>query len=81
MSIFATTSYILETDSLISSIYLPWNDFGLEMMGPANRQLFAAGDVRANQDWLILGFETLLLREHNRLCNVSNMKEKELLPL
>ncbi|KAM5372415.1 hypothetical protein ACJA88_009164 [Fusarium oxysporum] len=32
--------------------------------------LFAGGDPRTNEDWLLLGIQILLLREHNRLCDI-----------
>ncbi len=32
-------------------------------------KLYVAGDVRANENPLLLGFHTLFMREHNRLCD------------
>lgn len=37
-------------------------------------KLFVAGDVRANENPLLISFHTLFVREHNRLCEV--VKEK-----
>lgn len=45
--------------------YLPR---GIDAMYRKN--LFAGGDPRTNQDWLLLGIHTLMLREHNRLCAI-----------
>lgn len=33
-------------------------------------KMFVAGDVRANENPLLLSFHTLFVREHNRLCDV-----------
>ena len=37
-------------------------------------KMFVAGDVRANENPLLIAFHTLFVREHNRLCDV--IKEK-----
>ncbi len=62
---------------------LPWNTFSGEysddidptapVMADDTRQLtkyFVAGDVRANENPLLIGIQTIFLREHNRLCDV-----------
>ncbi len=36
---------------------------------PVNEKLFVAGDVRANEQPLLIGLHTLFVREHNRLCD------------
>jgi len=49
----------------------PYNTIGLNMVGPAPpHKLFAAGDERVNQDWLLMAMQTLLVREHNRLAGL-----------
>ncbi|KAF5570190.1 hypothetical protein FPHYL_1466 [Fusarium phyllophilum] len=53
--------------------YLPFNTMGVPTntrpgIGP--EEMFAGGDPRTNEDWLLLGIHTLLLREHNRLCDI-----------
>jgi len=61
---------------------LPWNtetgdqndniDFEAPFMADDTRSLtkyFVAGDVRANENPLLLAFHTVFLREHNRLCD------------
>ena len=61
---------------------LPWNtitgnqndaiDFNAPFMADDTRSLtryFVAGDVRANENPLLLSFHVLFLREHNRLCD------------
>lgn len=57
-------------------LLLPFNDlhhlrFKLENEGPkAGRKLFAAGDVRANENPFLLSIHTIFVREHNRVCNL-----------
>jgi len=61
---------------------LPWNtidgefnqskDASAPFMADDTRQLdkyFVAGDVRANENPLLLGIHTIFAREHNRLCD------------
>lgn len=53
--------------------YLPWNSMRVPTRtrpGVAPEDLFAGGDSRTNEDWMLLGVHTLLLREHNRLCGI-----------
>ncbi|SCO90187.1 uncharacterized protein FRV6_14315 [Fusarium oxysporum] len=53
--------------------YLPFNPMGVPTNtrpGVEPEGLFAGGDPRTNEDWLLLGIHTLLLREHNRLCDI-----------
>jgi hypothetical protein len=55
--------------------YLPFNtpDIDVPLDHPPNvkmEDLFAGGDPRTNEDWILLGIHTLLLREHNRLCDI-----------
>ncbi|KAJ4113124.1 hypothetical protein NW760_014231 [Fusarium oxysporum] len=53
--------------------YLPFNTIGVPTntrLGVEPEGLFAGGDPHTNEDWLLLGIHTLLLREHNRLCDI-----------
>lgn len=53
--------------------YLPYNSMNVPMRtrpGVDPKTLFAGGDPRTNEDWLMLGVHTLFLREHNRLCDI-----------
>lgn len=53
--------------------YLPFNTMHVPTNtrpGVDDESLFGGGDPRTNEDWLMLGVHTLLLREHNRLCDI-----------
>ena len=53
--------------------YLPFNSMDVPTNSPPDiptNSLFAGGDPRTNQDWVLLAVHTLLLREHNRLCDL-----------
>lgn len=53
--------------------YLPFNTMNVPIRtrpGVPQEQLFAGGDPRTNEDWVMLAVHTLLLREHNRLCDI-----------
>jgi peroxidase len=61
--------------------YLPFNTMGVPTRAPPmmdERTLFAGGDPRTNEDWIMLSVHNLLLREHNRLCGVLSEKKPEL---
>jgi peroxidase len=60
--------------------YLPFNSMNVPMHtkpGVDPKTLFAGGDPRTNEDWLMLGVHTLLLREHNRLCTILAKQHPE----
>ena len=61
---------------------LPWNTINGEFNGTIDQsapamldetrslpKYFVAGDIRANENPLLLAFHTLFVREHNRLCD------------
>lgn len=53
--------------------YLPFNKDGLPVRtrpGVDIHDLFLGGDVRTNEDWIMLSVHTIFLREHNRLCDL-----------
>ena len=60
--------------------YLPFNTMNVPILtrpdiDPAS--LFAGGDPRTNEDWIMLAVHTLLLREHNRLCDILAKRRPE----
>ena len=60
--------------------YLPFNTMDVPMRtrpGVDPKALFAGGDPRTNEDWLMLGVHTLFLREHNRLCDILAKQHPE----
>ena len=66
--------------SKVAASYLPWNTMKVPMRtrpGMPIESLFAGGDPRTNEDWLLLAVHTLLLREHNRLCDILTKQYPE----
>lgn len=60
--------------------YLPFNSMNVPMRsrpGIDPTTLFAGGDPRTNEDWLLLGVHTLMLREHNRLCDIVSKQHPD----
>jgi len=60
--------------------YLPFNSMDVPTRAPPNfdvKTLFAGGDPRTNEDWVMLSVHNLLLREHNRLCDILFEKHPE----
>ncbi len=67
---------------------LPWNTISNEFNEPISQEaprminpiksvskLFVSGDMRVNENPLLISLHTIFVREHNRLCEL--MKEKE----
>lgn len=48
--------------------YLPFNTFGLSNAPSPSKEHFVAGDDRANEHPVLVGFHTLFMREHNKLA-------------
>lgn len=44
---------------------------------PVNEKLFVAGDVRANEQPLLVALHTLFVREHNRLCGELKLQHRD----
>ncbi|KAI1339407.1 heme peroxidase [Xylariaceae sp. FL0016] len=58
--------------------YLPYNTMDVPTRtrpGVDPEALFAGGDPRTNEDWMMLGVHTLMLREHNRLCDILSKQK------
>ena len=56
-----------------SAQYLPLNTMNVPTRtrpGVDTNTLFAGGDPRTNEDWVMLTVHSLFLREHNRLCDI-----------
>ncbi|KAF5630065.1 hypothetical protein F52700_7423 [Fusarium sp. NRRL 52700] len=67
------TQEVQSPGTRLKASYLPFNTMGIPTNtrpGVEPEELFAGGDPRTNEDWLLLGVHTLLLREHNRLCDI-----------
>ncbi|KAF5602854.1 uncharacterized protein FSUBG_7494 [Fusarium subglutinans] len=67
------TQEVQPTGTRSKASYLPFNTMGIPTNtrpGVEPEEIFAGGDPRTNEDWLLLGIHTLLLREHNRLCDI-----------
>ncbi len=66
--------------SLKNASYLPFNTMDVPTNTPPGKDpktLFGGGDPRTNEDWMLLGVHTLLLREHNRLCDILAKQHPE----
>ncbi len=60
---------------------LPWNVMGLPNENPMHRpedRLFAAGDIRANENGALTSLHVIFLREHNRLCDELSQADPSL---
>jgi len=57
---------------LLVNGYPQMNTFGLPIKSKPGLQerVFALGDWRSNQDWLLMTYHIVFLREHNRLCDI-----------
>ncbi len=47
----------------------PFNDAGLENAGGTSSTLYVCGDIRANENILLLAMHTIFIREHNRIAD------------
>ncbi|KAK8073414.1 Alpha-dioxygenase 1 [Apiospora phragmitis] len=60
--------------------YLPYNSMNVSTRtrpGVDPAKLFAGGDPRTNEDWMMLGVHTLFLRDHNRICDILTKQRPE----
>jgi len=69
---------------------LPWNTTTGEYDAPvdptaplmaddtrANEKLYVAGDIRANENVLLTSMHALMVREHNRICDLKKIEHPE----
>ncbi len=77
----------LRAQQVNGTAYLPFdadavlNGPAVPVRGPPGvdpATLFAGGDPRTNEDWVMLAVHTLMLREHNRLCDILAQRQPEL---
>ncbi|CAK7237327.1 hypothetical protein SCUCBS95973_009922 [Sporothrix curviconia] len=64
-----------------STPYLPFDTVGVPVRSPPGidpGKLFAGGDPRTNEDWVMLAVHSLLLREHNRLAGILADKRPDM---
>lgn len=59
--------------------YLPFNNehylpYEVDNEGDDNDSQYAAGDVRANENPVLVAFHTLFAREHNRICHLLKIE-------
>ncbi|CAK7199907.1 hypothetical protein SEUCBS139899_002594 [Sporothrix eucalyptigena] len=61
--------------------YLPFDTMGVPVRSPPGMdpaKLFAGGDPRTNEDWVMLAVHSLILREHNRLAGILADKRPDM---
>jgi hypothetical protein len=59
---------------------LPFNGLGLDMENHSplpDSMMFAAGDIRANENPLLTSLQTVFLREHNRLVDIIAARQPD----
>lgn len=59
---------------------LPYNTANLENLNPTGNpssEMFLAGDIRANENVILIAMHTLFVREHNRMCERVVLEKPE----
>ena len=61
--LFGGLSELIAQGTRLNVVLIMADDLG------SGRKMFVAGDIRANENLLLISFHTVFMREHNRTCD------------